>query len=103
MNNFFTSLLNEVNTVALDVNVVGGLQQAKEKFIEQIKPIVNFVVLPIIDIVIIIILIFLIAGAAAKKKQGQEFSDKIVPIAVACAVLIVIGSAPFWMWSMVGV
>ena len=103
MNSKIATIINEVKIKLMEVDVVGGLQNAKAKFIDQIKPIVNFVVLPIIDVIILIIIIFLIAGAAAKKKQGQEFSDKLVPIFIAICVLIIIGSAPLWMWGMVGV
>lgn len=101
--NFLSNLNNLFYKTMAAVNVSGGLEQAKTSIISEFKTIVSNVVIPIILLVLVIILICQIAAAAARHKQGLDWQDKLIPIALVVAAIIVVGSAGIWMWTMIGV
>lgn len=89
------------NPVILDFQ--SGITQAKNEVMTNTKFAVNTVVIPIICAILAGVLVFLIASAAGSHKRGEDYSDKIKPIVIVFGAIVLIASAPLWVWDMVGV
>lgn len=78
---------------------LGALTQAKDNVINQIKPIVNTVIVPIIDVVLVAFLVLKISKAVALYKQGQEVH--LLGIALLIAGVTLVTTFPIWGWALI--
>lgn len=103
MNKIIESMNNTImnNPVLLDFK--SGITKAKTEVMDNAKFAINSVVIPIICVILAGVLVTLIASAAGSHKRGEDYSDKIKPIALVFGAIVLIATAPLWVWDMVGV
>lgn len=89
------------NPVLLDVQA--GLTQAKNEIMTNVKFAVNIIIIPIACAILAGITIWLILQCVGSHRKGEDYSDKIKPIAILVIVIVLIASAPTWIWTLVGV
>lgn len=84
------------------MDVVAGVQQAKDTAVNTIKPTVNTVLVPILAIVVGIVCLISVARCVHHHNRGEEFSANIALIGICLVVIAVIVSFPQWGWTMIG-
>lgn len=77
-----------------------ALVQAKGNVDGQVRPIVNNVIVPVIDLVLVVLLVMAIVKAVASYRHGREIELSWILI-IAVAVTLVT-TFPAWGWAMIG-
>lgn len=83
-------------------DIKAGMLQAKESVMDITKFIVNIIAIPILCMVMIGFLIFFISKAVVANQQHDDNRKNIIGIISLVIGISVIMSAPFWMWTMIG-
>ncbi len=92
-----TFLEVSVHPVFADVN--GGLNSAKNDVINQAKPVVNTVVVPIVDVILVGLLVFAIVKAVSSYRKAQDV--ELGWIILILAGIILVSTFPVWGWSLI--
>lgn len=77
-----------------------ALSTAKGNLEGQIKPIVNTVVVPVLDMVLVALAIILIAKAVIEYRKGREI--ELAGIVLVIAGIILVSTFPTWGWQLIG-
>lgn len=96
-------MINIYNIFPTLLDVQSGLTQAKDLVMTNVKFLVNSIAVPIISTILAGVLIFAIVGAVKLKRQGEDYSNRITAIIVVILVIVLISTAPLWVWNVVGV
>lgn len=84
------------------MDVVAGVNQAKDTAINTIKPVVNNDLVPILAVVVAVVLLVNIFKCISHQHHSEEFQTNLVLIGICVVVLAVVISFPAWGWTMVG-
>lgn len=95
--------LVEIMSVPVLLDVQAGLTQAKNEIMTTVKFAVNSIIIPIVCAILAGIAVFLILQCIGSHRKGEDYSDKLKPIAILVIVVVLIASAPTWIWTLVGV
>lgn len=87
-----------VNPVLADTN--SGLTAAKDNVINQVKPIVNGVIVPILLVLLVAGLVFAIVYAVYSYRKGRDIElGWIVALVIG---IVLISTFPTWGWQLIG-
>lgn len=76
-----------------------ALTAAKSNLVDQIKPIVNTVVVPVIATVLVAVALILIAKAVIEYRKGRDV--EIGAIVLVIAGIILVTTFPTWGWLLI--
>lgn len=85
----------------LPLDALSGLQSAKDQTMNFVKPAVNTVVVPILDVGAVGFLLFFIFGCVNRHRNGEEYKDKVIGIIICAVVIVLVSTFPIWGWQMV--
>ena len=77
----------------------GALGQAKDNVINQAKPIVNSVIVPVILVILVAIVVVLIAKAVASYRRGLEV--ELLGIILLVVGITLVSTFPIWGWALI--
>lgn len=100
MNKLF-GIYSKITPILLDYQ--SGLTTAKNEVMTYIKFLVNSIAIPVVSAALVVVLIFAIVSAVNLKRQGEDYSGKIKAIVIVVAVIVLITTAPLWVWDVAGV
>lgn len=78
---------------------LAALSAAKSNLENQIKPIVNTVVVPVIDLILVALLVVVIAKTVAEYRKGREI--ELAWIVLIIAGIILVSTFPVWGWQII--
>lgn len=96
MNNFFMKAIS--NPILLDIQA--GLTAAKDEVINNIKPIINNIAIPMAATVLLVIFFFFLVMAWKRHKNGEGYGAHLATMAIILVVLVLVVSATKWLWAM---
>jgi hypothetical protein len=79
--------------------LVTALDKAKQKLLDDIKPVVNDTFVPIVNTFLILFLIFAITKAAISYKRSNEFD--LAPILIIIVSIILVTTFNTWGWQLI--
>lgn len=77
-----------------------ALSSAKGQLDSQMRPIVNTVVVPVIDVLLVAVLVVAIAKAVMSYRHGRDVELGWIVLLIAGVILV--STFPVWGWQMIG-
>lgn len=102
MNRIIETVVNTVINSPVLLNFQSGITKAKNEVVNNAKFAINSIVIPVACVILAGVLVALIVSCAGSHKRGEDYSDKIKPIAIVFGVIVLVATAPLWVWDMVG-
>lgn len=96
MKDFFMNAIS--NPISLDVQA--GLAAAKDEVINNIKPIINNIAIPMAATVLLVIFFFFLVMAWKRHKNGEGYGAQLTTMAIILVVFVLVVSATKWLWAM---
>lgn len=84
------------------LDVLSGLEVAKDNVIDTVKGIVNNIAVPILSVVIVGVLLFFIVGAIQRHRHGEDNSEKVKGLVICIVILALVATFPAWGWQLIG-